>query len=158
MNAMCPPNTLSASKDQSDVGGRPYGLWPRVGAYLVRKHGKPVLAAYWLQERYGIGRSASFDLVRGQAKSTDWLEQFLADEGLPLLEALFPELLAQRDAAAERLRDTLASRADAHIAAGGSQDVLCVTRTMLRPDLEDLIRRTEGGWVRRAVALLHGGA
>ena len=118
--------------------------------FLVRKYGSVTGAAATLELEYGMSRTASYRLLRGNAKSILWLEELLAREGVPLLEALFPELLAERDAAAERLRLTLESRADHHTATGNAQDVLCLTRAMLRPDLDNLVRRMEGGWVRRA--------
>ncbi|WP_376956504.1 hypothetical protein ABNQ39_00470, partial (plasmid) [Azospirillum sp. A26] len=128
----------------------PAGIWQRAAGFLIRRYGSKKGAAATLQQDYGMAESVAYRLLRGEAKTIDWLEELLAREGVPLLEALFPELLAERDAAAERLRLTLESRVDHHTAAGNSDEALCLTRLMLRPDLDDIVRRTEGGWVRRA--------
>lgn len=150
MNAMCHPDAIIGTPAQCTKVRRVHGLWERVADYLIRKHGSKQAAAWTLQADYGVHRGVSYRMLNGEAKTTAWLEELLAREGVPLLEALFPELLAERDAAAERIRNTLESRVDHHAAAGHSDEVLCLTREMLRPDLDDIVRRTEGGWVRRA--------
>lgn len=150
MNAMCHPDQVIGTIPQCRKLERPHGLWERASWFLVRKYGSVTGAAATLELEYGMSRTASYRLLRGNAKSILWLEELLAREGVPLLEALFPELLAERDAAAERIRTTLESRIDHHTAAGNSDEAMCLTREMLRPDLDDIVRRTEGGWVRRA--------
>ena len=150
MNAMCHPSELLGTLMQSRKTERPHGIWERASWFLVQKYGSIKGAAATLEFDYGMSRTASYRLLQGNARTINWLEELLAREGVPLLEALFPELLAERDAAAERLRLTLATRIDEHTATGNAEDALCLTRTMLRPDLDDLVRRMEGGWVRRA--------
>lgn len=150
MNAMCHPDQIVGTLTQCAKVRLPFGLWERVAAFLIRKHGSKQAAAWTLQAEYGMDRGVSYRMLNGRAKTTAWLEELLAREGVPLLEAMFPELLAERDATAERMRLTLATRADAHTAAGNSEEALCLTRLMLAPDLRDLVQRTEGGPLRRA--------
>lgn len=150
MNAMCHPSQVVGTLNHCEKLSAPAGLWQRAAAFLIHRYGSRQAAAYTLQVEYGMSESVSYRLLRGEAKTIDWLEELLAREGVPLLETLFPELLAERDAAAERVRATLESRIDHHRASGNAEEALCLTREMLRPDLDDLVRRTEGGWVRRA--------
>jgi hypothetical protein len=150
MNALCHPSGLIETFSQSTKVRPIHGLWQRAADFFIRKHGSRLAAAQALQAEYGMHRGVCYRMLSGEAKTTAWLEELLAREGVPLLEALFPELLAQRDAAAERIRLTLESRVDHHHAAGNADEALCLTRLMLAPDLDDIVRRTEGGWVRRA--------
>lgn len=153
MSALCHSVATTATPTKYRKMRHPHGLWQRAGWYLCQRYGSVSRAAATLEREYGMSRTASYRLVNGHAKSTDWLEQLLAREGVKMLEALFPELLEQRDEVAVRLYNTLVGVqcTDRVCSADVAEESLQLTRLAIRPDLDDLVRRSKRGWLRRLI-------